>query len=400
MSDFLFLYPQWLLGIIPWLGMVYWLSKRQRSQTLIAPHLAKAMGLKAIQTSRWSIKVIGVCGIVAFIALSGPSFSEQERPSFSSTNARVLVMDMSMSMYATDLKPNRLTLAKYKVTDLLKQWTDGTTGLIAYAGDAYHISPMTSDSQTIANLIPNLSPELMPYPGANAAAGVKLAMEMMTNVGLSQGDIVLIADDLNDTERGDIEQLMSGSSWRLIVLGMGSRAGAPIKLNDGTLMTKTNGQPVVAKSNFDNMRALASSVDGYFVPVQVTNSDVEKIADITSDVGSADMVDGGQAISERTNQGYWLLPMLLIPALMIFRRGLFLSALLVFVPLMSPKPAAANPWLNDEQQAMQYFQNQEYDKAAELFNNPEWKGAAQYLANDFKGAINSLKHSTSLAGQY
>ncbi|MDN3685501.1 VWA domain-containing protein [Vibrio sinaloensis] len=115
-------------------------------------------------THRW-LKGAAWLGAIAILALSGPSLTSKSRPSFANSSARVVVMDMSMSMYATDVKPNRLTQARYKVSDLLSYWQEGSTGLVAYAGDAYIVSPMTSDSSTIANLVPNLSPELMPYPG-------------------------------------------------------------------------------------------------------------------------------------------------------------------------------------------------------------------------------------------
>lgn len=98
----------------------FWLSKRSRNQTLIAPHLAKAMGIQHKSARNAVTSAIAICGLLATIALSGPSFTSSERPSFSNDSARVLIMDMSMSMYATDIKPNRLTQTKYKASDLLK----------------------------------------------------------------------------------------------------------------------------------------------------------------------------------------------------------------------------------------------------------------------------------------
>lgn len=95
--------------------------------------------------------------------MAGPSWQSAERPSVQNSAARVLIMDMSRSMYATDLAPNRLTQARYKALDLLKGWQEGSTGLVAYAADAYVVSPLTSDSATLANLLPNLSPDIMPY---------------------------------------------------------------------------------------------------------------------------------------------------------------------------------------------------------------------------------------------
>ncbi|KOO03849.1 vWA domain-containing protein, partial [Vibrio hepatarius] len=400
MSEFTFLYPLWLLGLIPWLMLLVWLSKRQKSQTLIAPHLAKAMGLQVKRSKSALLSIIAATGAITLIALAGPSFSSQERPSFANTSARVVVMDMSMSMYATDIKPNRLTQARYKVTDLLNSWQDGTTALVAYAGDAYVVSPMTSDTRTIANLMPSLSPEIMPYPGANAVKGVELAVEVMQNTGASSGNIVLVTDDIDAKEKQDIESLLSGSNWRLTILGLGSRAGAPIQLQDGTLMTMDNGQPVVAKSDFAAMQSLASAVNGQFIPVQLTNRDVEQIVNLTSQVDGTSLNNKQHKIEERINQGFWLLPLLLIPALLIFRKGVFFSALLLILPLTKPTPAQASPWLTQNQQAMQQYNAGEYEQAAEQFNDPRWKGIAQYQAGDYQAAIDSLQSDTSLEGKY
>ena len=100
-------------------------------------------------------------------------------------------MDMSMSMYTTDIKPNRLTQAKYKARDLLKQWNEGSTVLSSMP--EIHIPSVNDvDTHTILNLIPNLNPDLMPFQGANAAIAVEQAMSMMKNTGLSQGDLVLL----------------------------------------------------------------------------------------------------------------------------------------------------------------------------------------------------------------
>ncbi|TMX33300.1 tetratricopeptide repeat protein, partial [Vibrio sp. Hep-1b-8] len=259
---------------------------------------------------------------------------------------------------------------------------------------------MTSDSKTIANLLPNLSPDLMPYPGADAAAGIKLAIEMMTNTGLASGDIILITDDIDDLEQREISKQLAGTPWRLVILGVGTRSGAPIKLADGSLMTGSSGQPVVAKANFDNMRALASQLDGYFVPVQVTNSDVESIVLATSRVDGTSTSLANQTISEQINQGYWLLPLLVIPALLVFRRGVFFAATLILLPALSPKPALASPWLNDNQRAMEMYNKQEYAEAAELFEDSQWKGIAQYQAGDFSAAINSLQGAQELEQRY
>lgn len=170
---------------MPLLLLAAWRGLRQNQRGLIA----------LISRKRWELKlhaalfggVLALSWIVATLAMAGPSWQSAERPSVQNSAARVLIMDMSRSMYATDLAPNRLTQARYKALDLLKGWQEGSTGLVAYAADAYVVSPLTSDSATLANLLPNLSPDIMPYQGSDAAAAVSLAITMLQQSGHQQG---------------------------------------------------------------------------------------------------------------------------------------------------------------------------------------------------------------------
>ncbi len=390
MSDFEFLTPLWLLALLPLGGIVIWLANRKQAQGLIASHIANALGLETKERTTAWIRLLAFSWLLSVIALAGPSFEKQTRPSYTSSHARVLVMDMSLSMYATDIKPNRLTQARYKALDLLKGWDEGSTALVAYAGDAYTVSPLTSDSSTIANLLPNLSPDIMPYPGANAASGIKVAIEMLKNAGLAQGDIILLADDLDQQEQSDIEKMLAGTHWKLNILAIGSQAGAPITLSDGSLMKTDNGQTVVAKTDFKTMQSLAHSINGVFTPYQDSGHDVERILAQQGSQQDVSKKDSSKTLVEPVNKGYWLLPLLIIPALLLFRRGvIFTLAIAVGVSSLSPE-VEASPWLNQNQQAMKSYDKQDYQAASEQFTDPEWQGVARYQNKDFKGAIESF----------
>ncbi|MCG6211189.1 VWA domain-containing protein [Vibrio furnissii] len=390
MSDFVFLSPQWFWALIPLGGLVLWLSRRSKNQTLIAPHLATALGLASPKNQRGALHLIALGWLIAVTALADPSFETQPRPSYSANNARVVVMDMSLSLHATDIKPNRLAQARYKVLDLLKGWPEGSTGLVAYAGDAYTVSPLTSDSATIANLVPNLSPEIMPFPGANAATGVQRAIEMLKNAGLNRGDIILLADDLDASESKAIRALLEGTQWKLMIVGIGTQAGAPILLDDGSLLKTDAGQTVVARTDFATMQSLASAVNGVFTPYRADGSDVERILAETRSEHPVTGSKNAQTIRDHVNQGYWLVLILLVPALLLFRRGFVFVALLGVTFGLHAPTAEASPWLNRDQQAMQAFEQKDYQHAAEQFTDPQWQGIARYEAKDYQGAIDAF----------
>ena len=402
MSNFVFLNPLWLLALFPLAAILLWLTLRSKQQTLIAPHLAKALGITNNKRQSTALSLISFCWLLAVVALAGPSFQTEARPSYSNSNARVLVMDMSMSMYATDIKPNRLTQSRYKALDLLAHWKEGSTGLVAYAGDAFTVSPLTSDSATINNLLPNLSPDIMPYLGSDAARGIQLAIEMMTHAGLAQGDIVLLTDDIDSQEQDEIEKLLAGTNWKLIIMGIGTQAGAPIVLTDGSMLKNDAGQTVVAKTNFANMQSLSQSVQGIFTPIRLDNSDIDIIVRLTQAENPNVGAQNKQTVEDRVNNGYWLLLLLIIPCLLLFRRGFIFSLVILFLPMLQSPNAEASPWLNQNQQAKQAFDNDDYQGASEQFTDLEWKGIAQYQAGDYAAAVKTLSQlpNTNVRSQY
>ncbi|HFG1958957.1 TPA: VWA domain-containing protein, partial [Vibrio cholerae] len=388
MSSLIFLYPHWLGLLVPLLLLAAWRGLRQNQRGLIAPHLAQALGIET-RTRRSFGGLLALSWIVATLAMAGPSWQSAERPSVQNSAARVLIMDMSRSMYATDLTPNRLTQARYKALDLLKGWQKGSTGLVAYAADAYVVSPLTSDSATLANLLPNLSPDIMPYQGSDAAAAVSLAITMLQQSGHQQGDLILITDDMSVTEREKLISLLQGSPWRLVTLAIGTPSGAPIPLGDGSLLKDRQGQTVIAKTAFDQLQQLSQRVQGVLTAYRADGADVAHILSLTQQPIDIAESASRQAITERVNNGYWLVLPLLIAALCLFRRGVIFSLLLLFGVSLPNQQAWASAWLNQDQQAMRMFNNEQYAQAAEAFRNPRWQGAARYYAKDYQGAIDA-----------
>ena len=148
-----FLRPLWLIvffAILLFAGVRFALQIKSKQknvkQPFIAPHLSAYIVTKPakIKNSYFSGFYL-LAGIIS-LALSGPSFRSVEVPLHEMEKAQVLIFDLSYSMYSTDLPPNRLSQARYKAIDFIKQSNEGETALIAYAGDAFVISPLTTDA--------------------------------------------------------------------------------------------------------------------------------------------------------------------------------------------------------------------------------------------------------------
>ncbi|MGL5250882.1 MAG: VWA domain-containing protein, partial [Enterovibrio sp.] len=418
MADFTFIYPAWLLALLPLALLLPLLKKNDRHSRLLAPHLSHALQLLPEKKAHSPIKIVALSWILAVIALAGPSFNRQEMPAAQLSEARVLVMEMSQALYATDILPSRLEQAKYKALDMLPHWQEGSTALVSYAGDSYTVSPLTQDAKTLQGLISALSPQIMPSPGSNLSAGIAQAITLLNQAGFNYGDIVVISSGATQSQVDKALELLKNKPYRVHVLAIGTEQGAPITLPDGQLLSK-NGKVVLAKLNLLPLARLATATKGIVERWQPTDADVARITSVPSYAKQFNENNVKQTISERINHGVWLLPVLLLLALASFRRGVIL---LLAVCVLQPAPKAVaspssfgiekpleqaqqiltsswqhldklqqNPaFSNSDQKALHAYQAGNFQDAANQFTSPAWKGAALYKAGDYQSAIEIL----------
>lgn len=399
MGDFSFIHPQWLLAALPLALLLPWIKNGIRGSGLIAPHLAKLLSGAdnfSKKNKHWPIALLAVAWLFSIIALAGPSWQKREMPAISLEGARVLVMDMSRSMYATDILPNRLTQARFKALDMLPGWKEGSTGLVTYAADGYIISPLTEDAETLKALIPSLSPNIMPIPGSNAAAGVQQAIDLLKQAGFAQGDIIIISDGMTGSESTATLAAVKNTRYRVSILAIGTQEGAPIRLPDGRLLEQY-GKPIITKLALNTLSPVTQKTGGILQMWQPTNRDVDNIIAYTATPQGDITQQSKIKIEEKINDGFWLLFPVIILALFGFRRGVVLSTLVMLLPT---QPVTAAPFKTDDQTAYQQFQTGEYQQAAAAFQSPAWKGIAQYKAGDYQGAIDTLSTLSDPTSRY
>ena len=169
---FHFIRPEWLFAIIPLAIIALLLTKMSSKQSgwqgIVSSHLYQHLVVaKDKKSYKPPFFLLGLAWVLASIAMAGPTWQKLPQPVYQVSTGKVLMLDMSMSMRATDTQPDRLTRAKFKAIDLLNSLQDGEVGLVVYAGDAFTVSPLTSDVTNITALIPSLRPEIMPIPGSD-----------------------------------------------------------------------------------------------------------------------------------------------------------------------------------------------------------------------------------------
>lgn len=408
MLDFHFIRPWWLTAIIALIYAIILLRKHRISRSgwhqLLPPHLAKVLVDGKSQSKPMSLTLPFIIGLLAIVSLAGPTWKKLPQPVYQLARGSVLIMDMSYSMYATDLTPNRLTRARYKAIDLLEQLNEGEIGLIAYAGDAFTISPLTEDINNIELLLPSLSPELMPELGSNPFAAFVLADEMLSNAGHIEGDIYWFTDGIDNIDIQDLTEWSREHNYRLNILGIGTTAGAPIKLSNGQLMKDDDGAIVIPKLTESALNTVASRGSGQYVRINHSSDDIEQLIAPPLSKEDEKKSENSQTGDQWQEFGPYLLLAVLPLMLGYFRRGSILVIAPLAMFLFPSKPVYADFWSDlwktKDQQGQQLYQNGEYAKAAEKFDNPIWQGSAHYQAGNFEEALAAFQQGTDAEALY
>lgn len=407
LTEFHFIRPYWLLSILPVFTVCYLLLKNKLNRgnwsTLCdAELLPFILQEQPAQKNHWILFTGGFSSLLIIIALAGPTWERLPSPVFRNDAALVIALDLSRSMDANDIKPSRLELARYKIADILNRRKDGQTALLVYAGDAFTVTPLTTDTETIASQLSALTTEIMPVQGSNTSLALSIASQLLKNAGLQSGEILLFTDDV-DLSRAKPNVKSLADRYHLSIIGVGSADGAPIKIAGGGFLKDAQGNIVVPKLNSSELSQLARAGNGLYKTISKNNSDIDAIlSQIQSPSRNKSSTANDLLIDQWNEKGPWLLLLVLPLAAMQFRKGLLSLALLCLLPF--PKTSYALEW-NDlwetqDQQAQQDFTKTEYQQAADKFQDPQWKAAAQYKAKQYDKAIDTLKNDLSGSGQY
>lgn len=401
-----FLRPYWLLALIVVAGLTWMLYRRRlvsRSwQAIIDPHLLPHILVQqgTAQRRLWPYILLFLMGSALVLAVAGPAFKKIPQPVFRTEQSLVIVLDLSRSMDAADIKPSRLTRARHKIIDVLNRRKEGQTALVVYAGDAFVVSPLTQDSNTIAALVSSLTTDIMPIQGSHLVAAINAAGDLLRQAGAKDGHILLVTDGIAGKDTGietSIDKLTT-NGYRLSTLGIGTEEGAPIPLKGGGFLKDHNGDIVIPRLEQWGLKKLATRGRGRYSLFSSDDSDIDYLLPGISMAGmDRRLSDSIQAMDLKTDQwreeGPWLLLLVLPFAALAFRRG-WLAVILIFLLPVPPQVHAfewGDLWQNANQQGAKAFAGGNHGRAVELFKSKNWKAAAYYRNKDYERAIEQLK---------
>lgn len=408
-EQFHFLRPAWLM-LLPVLVILLWQGFQRRHSSRswqsvvdakLLPHLLAGKN-QVRDNSLWLLTAI--VGAISIIALAGPVWDKLPQPIFRHQAALVIVLDLSRSMDASDIKPSRLARARHKIADILSSRKEGQTALVTYAADAFVVTPLTEDAVTIDALLPSLATEIMPSQGSFADKALLQAFELFDNAGVANGDVLLVSDSFNRGEMTAMQALLDKhSSHRISILGIGTEAGGPIPLPSGGFLKDSAGSIVIARLQAEDMRDIASAGGGSFHLISNDDADINALLNtIQNNRFESDAVESDLQADIWREQGPWLILILIPLVAFVFRRGVLLVLPLLLLPVPPDAQAMSwdELWQNRNQLGSKAFDNGEHQTAAEIFKNPEWKASSHYRAGDYEQALEQWQAIDSERGHY
>ena len=294
--------PWALLLLIPTLWFMWWIFNRQdetkKWTTLInkafLPYLLIKENKKASRIAPFWF--IGSVMILMVLALSGPSFGKNPSPFKDDTAKAVLVLKNTPGMQAADLQPNRLKRAVFKINDLLTLRPKLQTALIAYSGSANLALPMTHDAAIIESFASALDPSVMPVRGDALAKAVSLAVDTLKTAGT----IIVFADTIKTEEIDKI--------------------AAQHTLGDSDLLFfVTISKELIDRESYDYAKKNLNAKVVYFSD---DDSDIQQ----TSDAITHNFKQAGNNKSDRRDDGYYLIFLIVLITLFWFRKGFLAEA--------------------------------------------------------------------------
>lgn len=289
----------YLLILLPLLLAVYIYSNYRRNRNLRLygdVQLLKSL-MPDVSLYRPSIKFWLSFAALALIvvALARPQFGSKKETITRQGIEAVIALDISNSMMAEDIAPNRLEKAKKIISRLIDKFENDKVGLIVFAGDAFVQLPITNDFISAKMFLETISPALISRQGTDIGGAISLAMKSFTNTEGVGKAIILITDGEN--HEGGAEEaakLAADKGMNVYVLGIGSLEGAPIPADGSNDYRRDKeGNVVVTKLNEQMAQTVAQAGNGAYIRVDNTNnaqkileSEVNKLAkaDVTTEV--------------------------------------------------------------------------------------------------------------------
>jgi Ca-activated chloride channel family protein len=312
-----------LAAILVWGTWSWW----QRLHKLAAPETAARILTVSAGTTR-TVRAVLIVVAVAFmiLALARPRWGTSLEPIETRGVDVLIAVDVSRSMLAEDVRPNRLALARAAAGELADRLGGDRVGLIAFAGTAQTICPLTLDRGALHLYLSLLSTDLISRQGTILTDAMTTAMDLFRQRERSRQILVLITD--GEGHEGEPVQVAREAAREGIIIytvGVGTPAGQPIPMPGGSYKTDAQGNIVTSRLDVETLRQVAETTGGIYVPAAAAGDAIEEVA---SRIAGQERGELTEQIRRRQRERYaWPLSIsviaLLLGAALVDRRRRF-----------------------------------------------------------------------------
>lgn len=243
--------------------------------------IEKLIPLKSGKKFWTSVVLLSLGLLFSVIALMDPLYGEENVKIKREGIDIVYALDLSNSMYSEDVAPNRLEKAKKLILESTQRLAGDRIGLMIFALDAYSISPLTHDYNSIQAYINIASPELITHQGTNFSAIIKRAIEVFDDAPTTSKLLVILSDgEDNEKSLKEAIQLAKENEINIITIGIGTQTGAPIPYQSeffNGFKTDSQGNVVISKLNESSLQALAESVGGVYIYADQNQKTIDQL---------------------------------------------------------------------------------------------------------------------------
>ena len=403
-ENLFFMRPEWLYAFIP-IGLIcimFIITYQGRDQwkRSFAKHLLPFLTIKGTKRQFLVPKMLLIV-LLSFItlAMAGPTWEKIERPGQKTEAALVVLLDLSRSMLAEDIQPNRIERAKLKLNDFFAAKPNTKTALIAYAGTAHSVVPFSKDYKTISRQMEALRPDIMPVQGTNLSEALDKADTLLAKI-VAPSSILLVTDNITASDIQRISQTATHS--HIEIMAVATPTGGTIPLKKGALKDK-QGNTVIPRLDVVNLDQLSAMENVNVITVTLDDTDVKILAARIRQNLEFE-IDLENVEEEWKDFGYWLLIPILFISLLWFRRGWKVHWIWLLFIVMGCNDAGEfnleDQFFTKDQKAQRLLDKGENERAAQAFESGLHQGYAYYEMGDLEKAAEAYSNDVSPEGFY
>jgi Mg-chelatase subunit ChlD len=275
----------WALLIVPVLAFAaVWLQQRkqQRLGSLAQPEKIKALLSNEDASAKMNRRLGWFSALVLLVlAMANLQLGKEEESVSSKGSNVVIALDLSNSMLARDVAPDRLERSKRMLSSLAGKFSGDRVALIVFAGRAYVQMPFTTDYGAFEMHLRSVNTEVMPTQGTALGEAISIAMAMPGAGGQKEKVLVLLSDgEDHDSQAIDMAKKAAGQDLIIHTIGVGTSKGGPIPVKTGAgvaYKTDRSGQQIISQLNEDNLKAIASAGGGKYFNIDNEKQAIREI---------------------------------------------------------------------------------------------------------------------------